>query len=207
MKLYIRNFIVGAVLSLGTVLPMSAQQLRKVTAQQSAVMIKEICKSAQTVKALSCDFIQVSEVSFLEEKVTSRGLMKYRNMGSLVWQYTSPFKYTFSIDNNVVTMKSGSRTQSVDLAASKTFQNVVKMVKSSITGQNLNNNRDFSVVMYAGGSTWMAQLTPRHNQMKQFVKTVSLYFDKSRRMVNKVVMMQANGDKITIELTNIKVSR
>ena len=81
------------------------------------------------------------------------------------------------------------------------------MVKSSITGQNLNNNRDFSVVMYAGGNTWMAQLTPRHNQMKQFVKTVSLYFDKSRRMVNKVVMMQANGDKITIELTNIKVSR
>ena len=188
MKSYIRNFIVGAVLSLGTVLPMSAQQLRKVTAQQSAVMIKEISKSAQTVKALSCDFIQVSEVSFLEEKVTSHGLMKYRNMGSLVWQYTSPFKYTFSIDNNVVTMKSGSRTQSVDLAASKTFQNVVKMVKSSITGQNLNNN-------------------PRHNQMKQFVKTVSLYFDKSRRMVNKVVMMQDNGDKITIELTNIKVSR
>lgn len=186
---------------------MSAQQLRKVTAQQSAVMIKEISKSAQMVKALSCDFIQVSEVSFLEEKVTSHGLMKYRNMGSLVWQYTSPFKYTFSIDNNVVTMKSGSRTQSVDLAASKAFQNVVKMVKSSITGQNLNNNRDFSVVMYAGGSTWMAQLTPRHNQMKQFVKTVSLYFDKSRRMVNKVVMMQANGDKITIELTNIKVSR
>ena len=43
--------------------------------------------------------------------------------------------------------------------------------------------------------------------MKQFVKTVSLYFDKSRRMVNKVVMIQANGDKITIELTNIKVSR
>lgn len=186
---------------------MSAQQLRKVTAQQSAVMIKEISKSAQMVKALSCDFIQVSEVSFLEEKVTSHGLMKYRNMGSLVWQYTSPFKYTFSIDNNVVTMKSGSRTQSVDLAASKAFQNVVKMVKSSITGQNLNNNRDFSVVMYAGGNTWMAQLTPRHNQMKQFVKTVSLYFDKSRRMVNKVVMMQANGDKITIELTNIKVSR
>ena len=76
MKLYIRNFIVGAVLSLGTILPMSAQQLRKVTAQQSAVMIKEISKSAQTVKALSCDFIQVSEVSFLEEKVTSHGLMK-----------------------------------------------------------------------------------------------------------------------------------
>ena len=57
MKSYIRNFIVGAVLSLGTVLPMSAQQLRKVTAQQSAVMIKEISKSAQMVKALSCDFI------------------------------------------------------------------------------------------------------------------------------------------------------
>ncbi len=178
---------------------------KKATAKQALQMITVISNSAKHIKSMSGSFSQTSELSYLDEPATSTGKMSYASNGDLLWQYTSPFKYTFQVKDGKAYMKSGSHTKTVDLQASKNFKNIASMVQSSITGSNLRNNKDFTVVMYTNGNQWIANMYPRKPQMKKMMKSVSLYYNKVRKVVDRVQMNQVNGDRITIAFSDIKV--
>lgn len=188
-------------------MPLQAQQMTKLAGKQASTLIAQIDKAARSIKSLQCDFTQVSDVAYLDEKATSTGKMSYRSNGSLTWQYLSPFKYTFSVADGKAVMQSGKRTNTIDLKGNAQFQNIAKMVQGSVTGANLRNNQDFQVVMYANASQAMAYLVPKRAPIRNFLKSVKLYFSKSQKMVQKVEMTQANGDHITITFAHVKVVR
>lgn len=202
-----RYIIIGVLLLLGFQMKVQAQQMRKVGAKQSAIMIAQISKVAQSLKTVNCNFTQQSKVSYLEDVAVSKGYMNYNHKGKLLWQYVSPFKYTFSVDNGMATLKQGSHTNKIDLKSSKTYQSIAGMIESSITGKNLKNNRDFAVTMYVQGNRWIAFLQPRKVQFRKMMKNVRLYFNKNRKMVEQVEMNQANGDRITIMLSNVQITK
>src|SRR3712207_4414124 len=98
-------------------------------------------------------------------------------------------------------------TKTIDLSSSKSFRLIAGLVKGSITGQSLGGSRDFKAVMYENGTTWRADLMPIRPQLKRFIRSVTLYFDRKRKVVDKVVMTQSNEDRITVVLRDIKITR
>lgn len=205
MKQTYRYQILIVMLLLMQMTTIGAQSFRKVTPARQQSMVNAISKQALSIKTLRCQFVQKTEASYMEEPVVANGYMDYDSKGNLTWKYIRPYRYTFTLSNNKATIQSDGKNQTIDLSGAS-VQSIVKMVKNSMTGQNLRSNRDFAVVMYDGGNIWKAELSPKEPRLKKFFHSISLYFDRRTKMVSKVIMSQPGDDKITIELSEIKTT-
>jgi outer membrane lipoprotein carrier protein len=145
-------------------------------------------------------------MSFLNDKMVSRGVMYYDNHSRLRWEYTSPYKYIFILSNNKVYIKSVRKTNTIDIKSSRLFQSIARIMMNSVTGRSLTDNGDFTVKMYVNGDEWVAFLTPKRSDMKKMFKSIHLYFDSSRSMVSKVEMLEKNGDSTVILLHGVKTN-
>ena len=203
MKRLFTFFLVATALSWA----MQAQTMTKATPAQARAMIARINSAAQAVKTISCSFTQEKKMSILNDKMVSSGRMCYSGNGKLRWEYTSPYSYIFVINNNQVTMKSGTKTSSVNISSSQLFQAIARIMVSSVTGKSLNNSRDFDVTMYYYQNQWCAHLVPKEPGMKKMFKFVRLYFNTSQTMVHKVEMAEKNGDKTIIRLNNVVTNK
>ena len=199
-----RFFII--LLMLGMVPVMMAQTMRKATVAESKSMIEKINATAASIKTISCSFSQEKKVSMLNDKMTSKGVMYYTSAGKLRWEYTSPYSYILVINNNMVTMKSGNKKNTVDMSSSKLFQTIARIMVSSVTGKSLSNSKDFDVTMYTIDSNWVAHLQPKESNMKKMFKYIRLYFNANHTMVSKVEMVEKNGDMTTIRLNKIETN-
>lgn len=184
-----------------------AQAMRDATAAETKSMIETVNRKSASIKTISCSFTQEKKMSMLNDKLVSRGVMYYSNAGKLRWEYTSPYSYILVINNNTVTMKSGSRKSTVDMSTSKLFQAIARIMAGSVTGKSLSNNRDFNVKMYCYNEYWAADLEPKEANMKKMFKYIRLYFNTSHTLVYKVEIVEKNGDVTTIKLNNIETNK
>lgn len=184
-----------------------AQAMRDATAAETKSMIETINRKSASIKTISCSFTQEKKMSMLNDKLVSRGVMYYSNAGKLRWEYTSPYSYILVINNNTVTMKSGSRKSTADMSTSKLFQAIARIMAGSVTGKSLSNNRDFNVKMYCYNEYWAADLEPKEANMKKMFKYIRLYFNTTHTLVYKVEIVEKNGDVTTIKLNNIETNK
>lgn len=187
-------------------LSVSAQRMQKVSDAQQAKMISIINATAASIKTIQSNFSQVKSVSFLNENVKSYGRMYYSNQGKLRWEYNSPYKYTFAINGGKVYIKSGAKSQVIDVRTSQLFKSIAQIMINSITGKSLKENNDFNTQMYVDGNEWIAVLTPKKAQMKKMFRTVQLHFNSRHNMVSQVVMTETSGDATVITLSGVRTN-
>lgn len=180
--------------------PAAAQQ------QSDADVISRINRVAASLSTIECDFTQTRHISMLNDKMTSKGKMYYQRSDKLRWQYTSPYAYTFIVNGAKVSMKSKGRTDVVDASSNAFFKELVRIMAGSVTGRCLSSDKDFKVALAVGKTEYVATLTPRRRQMQQLFKNVVLHFDKARSMVSRIELVEKNGDRTVIALTNVRTN-
>jgi outer membrane lipoprotein-sorting protein len=181
-------------------------QIKATPAQQKS-MIAAINRTAIAVKSIQSTFVQTKTMSFMHDKMTSKGVMYYSNGGKLRWEYTSPYQYIFVINDNKVYIKSGNKAaNAIDVRQSRIFKSITQVMMYSVTGKGLASNRDFGVTMYVNGNEWIASLTPKRSEMKKMFKTIKLFFDKNKGVVSQVEMNEVSGDKTVIQLYGVKTN-
>lgn len=190
-------------LLLFTMLSISAQH--KATTEQQHYMYQKITSAATTLKSLQCHFIQTKEVSVLNSKMISKGMMYYRG-NQLCWEYTSPYQYTFIISGNKVMIKSEKTKNIIDVRSSKLFQEITGVMMSSVNGTGLNNS-SYSVSYYYESPLWRIVLFPKVKAIKKIFKSIVLYIDPSDYQVDKVIMNEINGDNTFINLSDKKINK
>jgi len=184
----------------------SAQTLKKPTETQRKAMIAAITKATSQTKTLQCRFVQTKTMSFLNDKMTSEGVMYYDAKGKLRWEYTKPYTYTFIINNNKVYIKSGAKSNTIDIRSSRLFQTIARIMMTSLTGKNLTSNEDFSVQLMMQGNDYVALLTPKKKELKKLYKQVKVVFDSQKKTVETIDMTEVNGDKTRIALSQVKIN-
>lgn len=170
-----------------------------------AEILEQIDRSASRIESLQCDFTQTKELSLLQDRMVSHGVMYYRQQGGLLrWEYLTPYRYTFILNGDRVSMQSGGRTDVVETSGNRMFREIARMMMNSLTGQCLTAASDFEVRVTVQSDCWVAELTPRRREMEQFFARVRLRFDPERQLVTRIEMIERNGDSTVIELKNIK---
>lgn len=203
MKKFIVVFIVFALCGFNMV---NAQSLKKATAAQEKSMIATINRTAASIRTIQCQFVQTNSLSFMNEKVSSHGRMYYTNRGKLRWEYVSPYKYIFIINNDKVHIVSSKKSSMIDIRGSKLFQGIARIMMNSVTGKSLSSGSDFNVDMYTYGKEWIAYLTPLKKNMKSLFKSIRLHFDTDSDMITSVDMIEPNGDTTNIKLSGAKIN-
>ena len=179
---------------------MSAQQVDK------AAVKAKVNRAAMEMKSMECDFVQTKHLKMLSDKMVSKGRMYYQQKNKLRWEYTSPKKYVFVLNDTKVRIKNGNRTDVVDTNQNKVFKEIARIMMNSVVGKCLNDDKEYKVDISASGSDWIATLSPLRKNMRQLFKRIVIHFDKQRAVVSRVELLEKNDDRTVIELKNVKTN-
>lgn len=179
-------------------LNLSAQKVDEAKVKQ------QINAVASKMKTMQCDFVQTKYLKMLNDKMVSRGKMYYQQSNKLRWEYTSPYTYTFVLNDSKVLISKGNRNDVINVNQSKFFKEIARIMMNSVVGKCLTDNKDFKVSIASPSAEYVATLYPQQKQMKQMFQKIILHFNKQKSTVFKVELIEKKGDRTIIELKNVK---
>ncbi len=176
-------------------------------AQQSEAQIRQaITQAASGMKTMQCDFTQTKHLKMLNDKMTSKGRMYYQQTNRLRWEYTSPYSYTFILNDDKVLLKNKQHNDVIDVNKNKLFREIARIMMNSVVGTSLTDDKSFKSTIATNGNEWIASLLPQRKDLKQLFQKIILHFSKKNAMVKQVELIERNGDKTVIELNNIRTN-
>lgn len=181
---------------------LQAQQAVPATKDEQQYMLEKIEASSAKMNTLVCDFEQTKELSLLDEKMISKGKMFYRQDRYLRWEYLSPYIYTFILNDKKILMQTEKSRNVVDVKSSKLFQEVVKIMMSSVNGKGLTDTKNFHATYYRGEKEWKIILIPLQKEMKKIFSLIELILNVEDYTVDQVKMEEPNDDTTLIRLWN-----
>lgn len=179
---------------------LSAQKVDEVKVKQ------QINAVASSMKTMQCDFVQTKYLKMLNDKMVSRGKMYYQQTNKLRWEYTSPYTYTFVLNDSKVLISKGKRNDVINVNQSKFFKEIARIMMNSVVGKCLTDSKDFKVSFIGSSTEYVATLYPQQKQMQQMFQKIILHFNKQKSMVAKVELIEKKGDRTVIELKNVKTN-
>lgn len=188
------------ILILSHIIPLSAQQLTEEQIKQ------KVNQTASAMKTMQCDFVQTKHLKMLNNDFESHGKMYYQQSNKLRWEYTSPYSYTFILNNDQVLLKNKQRNDLIDIKQNKLFREIVRIMMSSVVGNCLADDKNYKVSIATIGNEWVATLLPQRKDMKQMFQKLVLHFNAKKSVVNTVELYDKNGEKTIIELKNIRIN-
>ena len=188
------------ILILSHIIPLSAQQLTEEQIKQ------KVNQTASAMKTMQCDFVQTKHLKMLNNDFESHGKMYYQQSNKLRWEYTSPYSYTFILNNDKVLLKNKQRNDLIDIKQNKLFREIVRIMMSSVVGNCLADDKNYKVSIATIGNEWVATLLPQRKDMKQMFPKLVLHFHAKKSVVNTVELYDKNGEKTIIELKNIRIN-
>ena len=99
----------------------------------------------QTINTLSCDFVQEKSLTFMAQKVISKGTMKYKKPDMMKLEYTTPFQYIMSLYKGKVLIKDNGKVSKYDSKSNKVFKYVNDLMINAVQG-NVADSKEFSIV-------------------------------------------------------------
>lgn len=167
---------------------------------------QKITRASMQLSTMQCDFVQTKHLKLLNDEMVSRGKMYYQKSNKLRWEYTSPYQYTFILNDSKVLIKNQQRNDVIDVKQNALFREIARIMMNSVVGKSLSDDKDFKVEIADDAAEWVATLTPKQKHIRQMFQKIHLYFGKQTAMVTKIVLAENNGDKTVIKLTNVKTN-
>ena len=170
-------------------------------------IIQKVSKAAQSMTSMQCDFVQTKHMKLLNDNMVSYGKMYYQQNSKLRWEYTSPYTYTFILNDSKVLLKKGNRNDVINVNQNKMFKEIARMMMNSVVGKCLTDKKDFKISVAETSEQYVATLLPQKKDMKQMFSKVILYVNKRQLTIAKVEMQEKKGDNTVIELKNIQLNK
>lgn len=177
------------------------------TQEQQSAIINEITTTVKDIRTLQCSFQQTKILSIMNDKMVSQGIMTFAQPARLRWAYTSPYSYTFIINDDKVLISKGSKRNSIDIKSSQVFQEIARLMAGSVTGRLLTQTKDFTVKIFISDKSYISTLTPKDKRLKKMFQTIRLHFDRKEKMVTMVEMTEAGGDDTIIEFRDVQQNK
>lgn len=201
--MHIRNFIVllGLLICSSLVLAQSAFKPVKDTVALKA----KIDNMSKVTNSIESDFTQVKDLSMLSEKITSKGHFYFQKKNNLRWEYTTPYKYIIVINQDKIFIKDENKLKKYDMNSNKVFKEINDVMISCVNGDILKSNK-FKISFFENDTYYKLELIPTMKGMKESLKKINMYFDKSVTSVVKLDMLEPSDDITTLDFSNKKLN-
>ncbi len=170
-------------------------------------IIDRIAAAQASIQSIQCDFVQEKSVKMLDDKMTSKGKMFCTLPDKLRWEYTTPYSYTFILNDMKVTLLKGERTNVVDASRNKMFREIANIMMGSLVGKWLTDGKSFKATVSDAPSEWIVTLTPQSKLLRSMFSRIVLHFNRQQAVIVGIDMHETNGDTTCISLVNIIKNR
>lgn len=198
-----RTHIITIFLSLLTCMT-SAQLYRNASTAEEKQINEKVSANATSMKTMTCSFEQIKELSFLNDKSISKGLLFYKKPNKIRWEYKHPYSYIFIMNGEKVILQSENNKNEINLNSSKQFQQISKIILGGVSGNGLMDSSDFRIFFYTSNEDYKLQLQPLKKEIKSLFSQINLFVSKGDGSINKVEMIEKTGDKTIIRFLSMK---
>ena len=164
-------------------------------------------RTDKDIKPIKFNIRVFNRPKILNDKMVSEGKMSYQQPSALRWEYTSPYTYTFILNDNKILLKNNRRSDVIDVNQNKMFKEIARIMMNSIVGKCLTDDKAFKTTIAETPAEWVATLLPQKKDMKQMWTKLILHFDRKQNAVVKVEMFEKSGDFTVIDLKNAKTNK
>jgi outer membrane lipoprotein-sorting protein len=176
------------------------------TEAQRKEIIDKITQTSNAMRTMTCDFTQIKELSFMDDKVTQEGKMIYKQPDKIRWEYTKPIAYVFAMDGKNIFMNSGGNQTTVWARSSKLFSGISDIMMGGVSGAGLVDSNNFTARFSVGADKYLVTLTPLKKEVLDLFATIQLYINKIDGRIHEVELIEKGGDKTLIQLKNIQTN-
>lgn len=179
-----------------------------VGAQENYVPVKDpgllrqkVIETSEQTSSISSDFVQIKRLSFLEEDVQSEGKFYFQKENQLRWEYSKPFFYLIIFNHDTILIRDENKTNSYDAASNRMFREINNIMLSMVNGTIL-ESKNFDFEYFEDPSSYMLELTPLDQSMKEFLSKIRLFVNKNDYSVDELYMIERSGDYTHIRFIN-----
>jgi len=162
---------------------------------------------ARTTQTIQCAFVQKKQLSFMEHPVESKGRFYFSSDNHLRWEYVSPFSYIILMNGDQLTIIDEGMRSDMAMSENPAFKKVQKLLSTVLRGDLFAAQSDFDMDFQESPDQYRIILTPRHQEMKQYVSGMELYFEKADMMLSAFVMHEQGGDLTNTQFTERSVNK
>jgi outer membrane lipoprotein carrier protein len=180
-----------------------AQKLAEISGNAARVYLSQIAETSNRMNTMECNFEQIQSMRALTSKNRSEGIMQYKKPNCMRWQYDSPTSYCFIVNKGKVVMKQNGK--SIRNGSVRVFSHISKMVLSSITGNNVIDEKNFINSFELSKTIFRITMVPRRAEMRRVFSSITMDFDITTNFIRKIEMAGKNSNTI-INFSNKKIN-
>ena len=146
-------------------------------------------------------------MSILKNPSISKGIMYFKKNQKFRWEYFNNPTFIFAQNGKTIYTKSGDKVQIIKDNSVILYQQISKLVMQSISGEILENNKDFIAKFEENGSFIKIILEPKQSNIKKYISSIQLIIDKKSYLASQFILNEPNGDNTIIKFENVKLNK
>ena len=174
-----------------TVLPMQAQQMKKLTDLKD--FEARLLQEAKNIESIESNFTQIKYLDVFDEKITSKGTFYYKKSNKICMDYAQPMNYLIVINNNQLKIVSDGKKSIMDLHSNKMMNQMQDMLTACMVGDLSNMSPGYALEYFEDAHYYLIQIKP-----------LSKAIDKKDRSVHKLRLSETATNYTEYEFSDKK---
>ncbi len=171
----------------------------------TAYIRDKLNETATETVSINTEFSQEKNLTFLFEKIISKGILLYEKPDKLRLEYQEPFSYLLIMNSGELVIKTGTNVTRLDIESNKMFSAINDLIITSIQGTIL-NKKDMKSNFYENDDCFLVNLLPLNEELKKYIKTIELLISKELSTVTEFKVIEPSDDYTRIRFINKKVN-
>ena len=167
-----------------TVLPMQAQQMKKLTDLKD--FEARLLQEAKNIESIESNFTQIKYLDVFDEKITSKGKFYYKKSNKICMDYAQPMNYLIVINNNQLKIVSDGKKSIMDLHSNKMMNQMQDMLTACMVGDLSNMSPGYVLEYFEDAHYYLIQIKPVSKAVQAYINT-NVYLTTDE--IGKVVMI------------------
>ncbi len=156
---------------------------------------------SETTTTVQCAFTQEKTLSFMDQTMKSSGNLYVLGGDKLRWEYNEPYNYAIlMVDDELIIIDEGD-VNKTKLGKNPAFKKVQQLMTNTLQGDFMTQKSMFDQSIEMNDKFYRISLTPKEEELKEFVSKMDIYFLKSNFMLHKFILDEY-GDITTTTFSN-----
>lgn len=167
----------------------------------SGAAIKDLTSAFQGV-ALKGSFTQTKSISGSNRKLKSSGTVSFVPGYGIIWYTEKPYASMLVVGRDVLIQKvRESNPVHLSIEENAIYRQIATALESSFSGDFSTAGLYFDTYFLQDGETWHIKLIPNDSTIASFMSSIHM---EGRKMLEALTMMEANGDSISYEFSDLR---
>ena len=185
-----------------TVLPMQAQQMKKLTDLKD--FEARLLQEAKNIESIESNFTQIKYLDVFDEKITSKGTFYYKKSNKICMDYAQPMNYLIVINNNQLKIVSDGKKSIMDLHSNKMMNQMQDMLTACMVGDLSNMSPGYALEYFEDAHYYLIQIKPVSKAIQAYINQIQIYLDKKDMSVHKLRLSETATNYTEYEFSDKK---